>query len=187
MTSLRSAQRGSSLLEVLVAILIMSFGLLGLAGMTASSLQYSKMAQYQTVGTQLASAYGESMRANVAGFSEGHYELTAAYTGATFNVAVPTCTNAARCSAAELAAIDRAQWTNDLRRRLPGGGAYVSRDTVNNALAADVWVMWADPGLSFGASNLSVAEGGNQCPEVALAGLASTVAVPRCMFFRISL
>lgn len=188
MTSFRSTQRGSSLLEVLVAILIMSFGLLGLAGMTASSLQYSKMAQYQTIGTQLAASYGDSVRANVPGFSAGNYDMTTAYTGATASITVPACTTATKCTSAELAAIDRAEWTNSLRRHLPAGSAYVTRDVGNNVLAADVWVMWADPSLGFGTSDMSVATtGGNQCPAAAIAGLASTVAAPRCMYFRISL
>lgn len=184
----RRSQNGSSMLEVLVAIMIMSFGMLGLAGMTASSLQYAKMAQFQTVGTQLASAYGDNIRANVNGFNNGNYDMTTAYTGATTGVTVPVCALPAKCTPAELAAIDRADWINQLRRRLPGGGAYVTRDTANNALAADVWVMWADPSLGMGAGDLSVATtGGNQCPAAAVAAVPASVAAPRCMYFRISL
>jgi type IV pilus assembly protein PilV len=188
-------QTGSSLLEVLVSILIMSIGLLGLAGMTVSSLQYAKMAQFQTVGSQLAASYGESIRGNITGFMAGNYNQAAAYTGATAAVAVPVCATPSKCTAAELAAIDLAEWNNNLRRRLPGGGAFVTRDLpadpldlASNTLAADIWVLYADPTLGFGASNLSVAtSGGNQCPALALAGLSATVPVPRCMYFRVSL
>lgn len=184
----RRSQNGSSLLEVLVAILIMSFGLLGLAGMTAASLQYAKMAQFQTIGTQLASAYGDNIRANVTGFNAGDYDMTTAYSGASSTVTVPACVTPAKCTAAEMADVDQAMWTNQLRRRLPGGGAYVTRDTTNNVMAADVWVMWADPSLNAGGSDLGVAStGGNQCPAAAVGSVPAGVAPPRCMYFRITL
>jgi type IV pilus assembly protein PilV len=185
--NLYRSQQGSSLLEVLITMLIMSFGLLALSGLTASSLQYSKMAQFQTIGSQLAIEYGDRMRGNVAGFQASNYNQTAAYTGASSAVDVPVCGTPAKCTPAEVAAIDIAEWTNGLRRRLPGGGAYVLRDTTH-PLSVDIWVMWVEPNLAVNGSSdtLSVAAtGGNQCPAAAATGTAS--AVPRCMYFRVSL
>ena len=180
-------QKGSSLLEVLITMLIMSFGLLALGGLAASSLQYSKISQFQTIGAQLAADYGDRMRGNVAGFRAENYNLTTAYSGASAAVTVPTCAVAELCTPAEMAAIDIAEWTNALRRRLPGGGAYVTHDATNT-LAANIWVMWAEPNLTFGTSNLSATgTGGDQCPAASLEGLPSTVPVPRCMYFRVSL
>lgn len=184
----RRSQNGSSLIEVLVAILIMSFGLLGVAGLTASSLQYAKIAQFQTIATQLASAYGDNIRANVSGFTAGSYDMLDGYTASSDSVAIPVCADTTKCTASELAAIDQAEWTNQLRRRLPAGSAYVSRDATNNVLSADVWVMWADPSLGMGTSDFSTATtGGNQCPAAAVASLRASVAVPRCLYFRITL
>lgn len=184
----RRSQNGSSLLEVLIAILILSFGLLGLAGMTAASLQYAKMAQFQTIGTQLAAAYGDNIRGNVTGFNAGNYDMTTAYSGASSGVTVPVCVTPAKCTAAELADVDQALWINQLRSRLPGGSAYVTRDATNNVMAADVWVMWGDPSLDINGSNLGVAAtGGNQCPAAAVASVPAGVASPRCMYFRITL
>jgi type IV pilus assembly protein PilV len=131
---LQQTQKGSSLLEVLVAILIMSFGLLGLAGMTMASLQYAKMAQFQTIGTQLAASYGDSIRGNVTGFMAGNYNQLATYTGASSGITVPVCTIPTKCTAAEIAAIDAAEWTNNLRRRLPGGGLMWSGTTTTRWL-----------------------------------------------------
>jgi type IV pilus assembly protein PilV len=185
--NLYRSQTGSSLLEVLITMLIMSFGLLALSGLTASSLQYSKMAQFQTIGSQLAIEYGDRMRGNVAGFQAGNYNKTDAYTGATSAVTVPACGTPAKCTPAEVAAIDIAEWTNLLRQRLPGGGAYVLRDAAN-PLSVDIWVMWVEANLDFNGSSdtLSVsATGGNQCP--AAAGTASVSPAPRCMYFRVSL
>lgn len=183
-------QKGSSLLEVLITMLVMSFGLLALGGLTAASLQYSKITQYQAIGSQLAIEYGDRMRGNVAGFQANNYDQTAAYTGASSKIALPVCATAAKCTPAEVAAIDIAEWKNGLQRRLPGGGAYVVRDATNT-LAADIWVMWVEPNLNFNTtadSLLVSATGGDQCPaNSGVAALPATTPTPRCLHFRISL
>lgn len=183
-------QKGSSLLEVLITMLVMSFGLLALGGLTAASLQYSKISQYQTIGSQLAIEYGDRMRGNVAGFQANNYDQTAAYSGASGAVTVPACAIPAQCTPAEVAAIDIAEWTNALQQRLPGGGAYIVRDTAN-PLSVNIWLMWVEPNLNFSTSadTLSVsATGGNQCPvNAGITSLSAAVATPRCMYFRMSL
>ena len=190
-------QNGSSLLEVLITMLIMSFGLLALGGLTAASLQYSKIAQFHTIGAQLAAEYGDRMRGNVAGFAANNYDQITAYSGASGAVTVPACAMVAKCTPAELAAIDIAEWTNALRRRLPGGGAYVVSHVISSPpqatdtpLSADIWVLWAEPNLQFSSSTDTLSTsttGGNRCPAAALAGLPSTVTVPRCIYLRVSL
>jgi type IV pilus assembly protein PilV len=182
-----AAQVGSTLLEVLIAILILSFGLLGLAGLTVASQRYVKMAQFQSIGVQLAAELGERMRGNISGFESGGYTKTRVYS--TDAVSVPPCASTP-CSAADLAAIDLAQWTKALRQRLPGGDGFVQRDAVN-LLATDIWILWSDPDSTVGSrddadASLSVA-GANDCPVAAVAGLAAGTVKPRCMYYRISL
>lgn len=170
------------MVEVLVAMVILAFGMLGMAGMTATSLQTSKMAQFQTVGAQLAASYGDSIRGNVNGFVANAYNLnTAQYTGAATALTVPACAVVTKCTAAETAAIDVAEWQNNLRRRLPAGGAWVVRDT-DNTLAADLWIMYSEPSQVYDGVDTAVA--GAACPS---GSVASGVATPRCMYFRISL
>ncbi|POR11793.1 type IV pilus modification protein PilV [Diaphorobacter sp. LR2014-1] len=183
-TPLRS-QHGSSLLEVLVTILIMSFGLLGVAGLTAASLQAVKMSQFQSTALQLVNEYADRMRGNVSGVASKAYDMTDAYSGASASVTVPSCAAPQACTPAELASIDRAEWTNSLRRRLPGGGSYVALDA--NGLSVDIWIMWQEPGLDFdNASTLSVAAtGGSPCPDAALAGYAGDA--PICIYYRVSI
>ena len=168
--------RGASLLEVLIAIVIMSFGLLAMGGMTASSIQYGKMAQFQTVGVQLASDFADRMRANTDGFSGNSYNKTAVYSSTTAFITLPTCSIATKCTGQELAAVDTAEWRNSLRTGLPGGDAYVLRD-VDNPLVVDIWVMWIDPGIN----STLVTSGSSSCPAAALTA-GSTV--PHCLYFR---
>lgn len=59
-----SRQRGFSLLEVLISILVLSFGILGAAGLQASSLQVTREARLQAGAMRLAEELGELMRSN---------------------------------------------------------------------------------------------------------------------------
>ncbi len=169
-------QGGASLLEVLVAILIMSFGLLAFAGLTAASQQYVKTAQFQAIAMQSASELGERMRGNVSGFQNGSYTKTTAYSDGA--VEVPECP-ASGCTASDRAAIELAQWLQELRLRLPGGDAFVQRDAANK-LVTDIWILWIDPAIE------SVA-GAGDCPAAALSGVPNSAPPPRCMYYRISL
>ncbi|MCK9514487.1 MAG: type IV pilus modification protein PilV [Ottowia sp.] len=180
----RQAQCGASLLEVLIAILIMSFGMLGIAGLTAASLKTAKLAQFQSTALQLVNEYAESMRGNIAAVRNGDYEMKSApYTGATSAVPVPGCDNN-DCTPAQIASIDKAEWINNLRRRLPAGGAYVDRD----GLSMDIWIIWQEPDLTLDEdSTLSVAgTGGNACPDDAI-GESYDGDPPVCMYYRVSL
>jgi type IV pilus assembly protein PilV len=56
--------RGFSLLEVLISIIVLSFGLLGMVGMQAAALQSNKEARLQSIGVRMARELGELMRNN---------------------------------------------------------------------------------------------------------------------------
>jgi type IV pilus assembly protein PilV len=62
-----SRQRGVSLIEVLVAMLIFSIGVLGIALMQIKGAQYTKQAGARTVAVLQARSLADAMRANPAG------------------------------------------------------------------------------------------------------------------------
>jgi type IV pilus assembly protein PilV len=62
-----SRQRGVSLIEVLVAIVIFSVGVLGIALMQIKGAQFTKQSGIRTVGVLQARSIAEAMRANPAG------------------------------------------------------------------------------------------------------------------------
>jgi type IV pilus assembly protein PilV len=180
-------ERGASLLEVLIAIVIMSFGLLAMGGLTAASIQYGKMAQFQTVAVQLTNELTDRMRANPDGFTNkagsctnSCYNKTTAYSSSVTAVTVPTCSSTP-CSASDMASIDMAEWRNNLRLSLPGGDAYVARDTANPP-SVDIWVMWIDPSLKAGTDTSLITAGTSACPAAAVP--AGTALVPHCLYFR---
>jgi type IV pilus assembly protein PilV len=70
-----SAQCGFTLLEVLISIVILSIGLLGLAGLQASSLRANQSVLHSTHANHLAYDMLDRMRANRATALQGAYTI----------------------------------------------------------------------------------------------------------------
>lgn len=119
-------QFGLSMIEVLVTLTIVAFGLLGLAGLQARSLSFQKDSFDRKAAVEVAVQLGELLIANHDGFMEGGYDKTL-LPATTALDAVVACATPARCTPAEIAARDWALWTAELRRRLPVSGAYLQR------------------------------------------------------------
>jgi len=116
--------RGLSMIEVLVAIVIISLGLLGMAGLQASSLRGSQSAVYRAQAVQFAADMAERMRANLG--------ASRSYTFA-LGGAAPSGTS--------VMDLDRADWLARLAT-LPGGLGSIAIDAVNNV--ATITVQWDD-------------------------------------------
>jgi type IV pilus assembly protein PilV len=113
-------QQGFTLLEVLIAIVVMSLGLLGLAGLQAASLRNNQTAYYRAMGAQQVYDMADRIRANQAGVEAGSYDDLDDSTPDD-----PGCFNAdaaqTGCSAADMAVTDHHQWNTNTARLLPGG------------------------------------------------------------------
>jgi type IV pilus assembly protein PilV len=191
----RLVQRGVSLIEVLVSIVIASIALLALAGVNASAVRYTKMSQYRAVAAQLAGDIGERMRANkgapasagppvvlVSGFFAGAYDYVETFATQAAAPVLPgqLCNTAAsNCTAAEIAALDLAQWRLNVRDHLPEGSVFVIRQAAQ--VAADVWVVWRDPAV---ANTDDAPAAANECPAALTTNGDLSI---RCSFFRINL
>ena len=116
--------RGLSLIEVLVAIVILSFGLLGMAGLQAASLRASQGSLYRAQAAQYANDIAERMRANLG--------QARAY-GLALADAAPTGTS--------VRDRDLADWLAKLRS-LPGGDGAVAIDLASNLVT--ITVQWDD-------------------------------------------
>lgn len=69
-------QLGVSLIEILVAILILSFGLLGVAGLMTTGMKNTQSSQYRTQASFLAYDMAERMRTNRQAALNGDYAAT---------------------------------------------------------------------------------------------------------------
>lgn len=123
-------QIGVGMIEVLVALLISAFALLGLAGLQVVSLKYQKVAQFRSLASQASADMAERIRANAQGAKDGHYATTHDYL---INPSPnKTCTERAKpCTPSEIAAVDLFNWRTDLSRSISGGWG----DVTGNAMS----------------------------------------------------
>ncbi len=137
-TSSYTAQRGVTLLENMVALLILSVGMLGLAGLQAYSLRGSAGASYRQIVVQQAQDMADRIRANPAAVFPAaggvvQYNGVAASTffdNATAAYASVTDCRTTACTAIQMAAFDVVDWQVANNAQLPGdhsrAGGYVN-------------------------------------------------------------
>ncbi len=141
---------GFSLVEVLIAMVVMAIGMLGIAGMYVHSLQAGRTSQLRTQAVTLASDVADRIRANPQG--------GIVYIGAGSN---NDCTEVSACTAAQLAAYDIWLWNQQRDLSLPAGATVSVRydDTdPDQPPVYTVVVSWPEAGdtsnysISFGAA-----------------------------------
>lgn len=128
---------GFTLIEVLVAMLVLSIGLLGLAGLQLTSLRTTNSAYWSSQAVWLSYDIVDRMRANPSGVQLGSYNSLD-----TSSISNPGCiSSAGGCSSADLAATDEFEWAQAIGQ-LPGGRATTS--VAGNIFT--IRVMWDDAG-----------------------------------------
>ncbi len=176
-------QAGASLIEVLIAILILSFGLLSVGSMLSFSIQMPKLSAYRATATHLASSQVERMRANPVGFAAGDYSaaLDAASSWSFTSIAISSsnCSyTGTQCTPATLAAADINEFRSTVRRELPGGDIIMKCSDTPCAKTSygELWVLWQEPG-TFAALDPSSTD---NCPEES----TKSIPDPRCLYIR---
>lgn len=122
-------QAGFTLLEVMIALVIFSVGLLGLAGIQAIALQSNNAAYMRTIAMQHTYNMADLIRTASDGegvidstFTDG---FTSALGSAPTNCIVDNATT--ECSLSEMAAFDIYHWKKRLADELPSGRGTLSR------------------------------------------------------------
>jgi len=129
-------QRGSSLLEILVAVFILAIGLLGLAALQANSLKNINNSQFRTLATTYAYDMAERMRSNQDGVLAGGYDAISA------SVSDPGCSS---CTAAQLAQLDGYQWNQQISQAVNIGGLPTGSGTVTKSgNVFNITVVWQE-------------------------------------------
>lgn len=114
-------QRGISLLEVLISLLILSLGALGFAGLQLKGLKTTEDANYRAQATLIAQDAIERILANPSAMES--YLTANSYSAGTAGSTPPSaCTNAP-CSAGAMATQDKAHISWTAANSLPGGRA----------------------------------------------------------------
>ena len=123
--------RGFSLIEILVSVLIVSVGVLGVAGLQLISLQNNTSAMFRTQAFQAGYEIIDRLRANPA----QDYAIPLADAAPATN----DCT-AQDCTPAEMRDFDLNTWLGDLANNLPNGDGSV----VIAGTQIAVTVQWQD-------------------------------------------
>ncbi|MEX1108175.1 MAG: type IV pilus modification protein PilV [Dongiaceae bacterium] len=112
-------QTGFTMVETLVALVVLAIGLLGIAALYLNSLQAGRTAIYRTQAVNLAADLADRIRANRTAVAS--YGIL--FAGASAEVAA--CFTTAGCSAAELATSDLSRWKDSVAQLLPNGQGQV--------------------------------------------------------------
>lgn len=121
---------GFSLIEVMVTIVILAFGMLGVAGLLVAGVSNVASSEATAKATQLASDMADRMRANptVAISATSEY--------------ITNFTDTAPSSPTSVALLDKQVWMNALAAQLPGGAGKITVDNTNRKVV--IQVRWSN-------------------------------------------
>lgn len=147
-------QDGFSLLEVLIAVVVVSVGFLATARMQIEGLRSSQSAYYSSQATFMMRDVADRMRANPEGIALGYYKTIE--TGEGENIWPACMNNETECSAAEIAQADKASMNRYLypppnavgfRPALPSSDDIPAKGTVSFDASNDTYtisVFWSE-------------------------------------------
>ncbi len=98
----KKKQRGFSMIEVLVSLIVIGVGLLGLTGLQIASVKGTNNAHSRNVATNLIMDLSERMRANSLGVDDGFYENDISCASSESS----QCKSTSFCSPEQIARID---------------------------------------------------------------------------------
>ena len=122
---------GFTLIEVLVTLIVLSVGLLSLAGLQVFGLRTSHSASLRTQATIQSYDIIDRMRANLRGVQDGNYDQpTQAGSAGVEKTACEAITGTTNgCSTQDMASHDLFKWNQAIADVLPGGVGVVCIDT----------------------------------------------------------
>jgi type IV pilus assembly protein PilV len=124
-------QSGFTMIEVLISVLVISIGLLGMAGLQTTGIQQSHNSYLKTQASLLAYDMADRMRSNLKGVADGNYDAVDSVDSPVN--ALPACiASASACSSTETATYDIYEWTHanaggSIANLLPSGFGMVEQ------------------------------------------------------------
>ena len=129
---------GFTLIEALVALLVLSVGMLGIAVLYVESLSAGRTASYRSQAVNLAADMADRIRTN--------RRAQAAYAGGAANNSCDPSGGlpAAPCTPAQMAAHDLFRWNQALATVLPGGNGNVQFNNATLPPTYTITVNWTE-------------------------------------------
>lgn len=118
-----SGARGFSLVEVLIALLVLAIGLLGLATLQTVGIKFNQESYLRSQAVLIAYDIIDRIRANPVAKTAGTYDSVAA----TASYSAPSCAGtSAACTTSDIATYDLANWKARIANTLPAGSGAIS-------------------------------------------------------------
>lgn len=148
--------RGFSLMEVMVALVVSTVGLLGLAKMEALGLSSTSVAGSRSLAAMEASSLAAAMHANPGFWAAGVALPSYVITAGTPYAQVTSCLNVAgpgSCTPANMMAYDLNQWSTQLQQVLPGSLATINctQPVANTPVTCTIQLEWTENGVAVSA------------------------------------
>ena len=141
-------QAGLSMIEVLVSLTIVAFGVLGLLGLQARALSFQKDSFDRRTAAEMVAQLAERIRANHIGLVNGTYNTAAIplYPLHPTTLAPTSYTSCGTgCSEVDSAFRDWTQWVSEFRRRTAGSAAYIEWNGPADPRSVLITVAWPEP------------------------------------------
>lgn len=157
--------KGSTLIEVLVALLLLSFTLLGIAGLLGATTRYQLGVDSRSKITLIYNDLTSRVRSNWT--EAAAYAYTASWSAQ--QAAIPTrgtnCSGSTSCTAAERAADDVWEMRNAVRTALPQGSLLIAGDAANGLTTTFLW--FDKDNLNPTSTDASALKQSNICEDMA--------------------
>lgn len=147
-------QAGFTLIEVLVSLMIISVGLLGIAGLEALSMNNTSIARNRSLAAIQADGLASMMHANT-GYWQSPANVVSATVTVTGGVLSDTTLNSqtqncisGTCTSLQMAAYDLKDWGSSVAATLPSGTGSVSC-VASNPVLCTIDIIWNETELSL--------------------------------------
>ncbi len=133
--TLITRHRGFSMVEVLVSVLILAFGVLSMGGLQLSTLRSTQNSGKAAIAATLGKDYSEMMRSNASVSNNTSTVATVnpylfdTYDAGSFTATPSVNCTTSTCGTAQIATLHVADWAQRVALQLPSGRAVVCRDS----------------------------------------------------------
>ena len=135
----RKRDVGFTLIEVLIAIVVFSLGVLGIGAMLVVMHKTSTSSYLQQEAVQYAYDIVDRMHANQAAAKAGSYNVASG----TAPPVAPSCLGAL-CTPAQIATYDQSEWLTGLNTSLPNGTGSIATALLGSSTTVTVTISWDD-------------------------------------------
>ena len=156
----KTRQRGITLIEALIALLILALGVLGLAAVQARMLVETRTTNSRATAIRLIADLADRIRINKAGAqpaTPGALSLYSDAAAGTFTdpatMTAPTdCSTATNCSSAQQAAYDVWAWRTEVASSLMNGRASISQVSPQQLQVIVAWQLNENSNITLGSA-----------------------------------